>query len=356
MKFFRKNKYGKVLSIDVGSSTIKFLVTEGRYPETLKILDYRLVHIDAKEKNVSTEELQEIIKHTYQSLDYKPSEARTLMQPQQEVVRVVELPDVDDDELKKAAGYQLNRYVPFSRGEAVYDCNPIAGAAVVNGMRKCVLVAVRRNYVEQHCKLFETANVDPVIIDVESIAVMNAYIAAVSAFDKSHEIPDDEQIVALVHIGASHTGLSVMRGEMPIASRSINIGADNIIQQVKEILNIKPVVVIEKLSDEKFENDDVNHIINDFVNRICKELRASLMYCKREFDADVKRLYVTGGAAVNKTIINKINEIIGLQVYPFNPFENIDLSAFGERKNDFIKNTPAFVPLFALAVRESLEE
>ena len=355
MKFFKKKKYGKVLSIDIGSSAIKFIVTEGKYPETLKILDYRLVYIEAKEKTTSQEELQEIIKHTYQSLDYKPNEVRTLMKPQQEVVRVVELPDVDDDELKKAAGYQLNRYVPFSRGEAVYDCTPIAGSAIVNGMKKCVLVAVRRNYVEQHCKLFETANITPVIIDVESVAVMNAYITAAKVFDEKNKIPNEDPNVAVVHIGASHTGLSVLRNETPIASRAINIGADSIVAQVKNILNIKPVIAIDKLSDEKFEDSNLGNIINDFVNRICKELRASLAYCKREFDVDVQRLYVTGGAAVNKAIIKKINETIGLPVYTFNPFENIDLSSLGEGSSDFIKNSPAFVPLFALAVRESFE-
>ena len=355
MKFFKKKKYGKVLSIDIGSSTIKFIVSEGKYPETLKILDYRLVYIDAKEKTTSQEELQEIIKHTYQSLNYKPSDVKTLMKPQQEVVRVVELPDVDDDELKKAAGYQLNRYVPFSRGEAVYDCTPIAGSSVVNGMKKCVLVAVRRNCVEQHCKLFETANIAPVIIDVESVAVMNAYISAATAFDEKNKIPNENRNVALVHIGASHTGLSVLRDEAPVASRAINIGADSIVSQVKDILNVKPVVAIDKLSDEKFENNDVDNVVNDFVIRISKELKASLAYCKREFDVDAQRLYVTGGAAINKTIIKKINENIGLPVYMFNPFENINLQTLGEGAKDFIKNAPAFVPLFALAVRESFE-
>ena len=355
MKFFKKKKYGKVLSVDIGSSTIKFLVTEGRYPDTLKVLDYRLVNIDTEKKVVSQEELQEIIKHTYHSLEFKPNEVRTLLKPQQEVVRMVDLPDVDDDELKKAAGYQLNRYVPFGRGEAIYDCTPIEGISVVNGMRKCVLVAIKRGSVEQHYKFFETTNIVPVIIDVESVAVMNSYITAAAIFNEKNKVPVDNQNVALVHIGASHTGLSVMRGEIPIASRAINIGADNLVSQVKEILNVKPIVAVNKLADEKFENNDIHNITNDFVSRICKELKASLLYCKREFDVDAQRLYVSGGAAVNKLIRNKISEIIDLPAYLFNPFENIDLTALGERSNDFIKNTATFVPLFALAVRESSE-
>ena len=341
--------------VDVGSSTIKFLVTEGKYPHTFKVLDYRLVHIGTKEKTITLEELQEIIKNTYQSLECKMSEVRTLIKPQQEVVRVVKLPDVDDDELKKAAGYQLDRYVPFSREEAIYDCTPIAGASVVNGMKKCLLVAIRRGYVEQHYKLFEPSNITPVIIDVESVAVMNAYIAAVSAFNKNNDIPVDDQCVALIHIGASHTGLSMMNAETPVASRSINIGAESIISQVVKILNVEPVIAIDKLLNDQLENNEISNIVNEFVNRICKELKASLSFCKREFDVDVKRVYLTGGAATNKTIISKINEIIGLPAHKFNPFEKTDLSALGEGKNDFIKNAPAFVPLFALAVRESVE-
>ena len=355
MKFLKKKKYGKVLSVDIGNSTIKFLVTEGRYPDTLKVLDYRLVNIDTEKKTISQEELQEIIKHNFQSLDYKPNEVRTLLKPQQEVVRMVDLPDGDDDELKKAAGYQLNRYVPFGRGEAIYDCTPIEGVSVVNGMRKCVLVAIRRGSVEQHYKLFETANIIPVIIDVESVAVMNSYITASATFNKKNQIPVDNQNVALVHIGASHTGLSVMRGEIPVASRAINIGADNLVSQAKEILNVKSIVAIDKMADEQFENSDIHNITTDFVSRICKELNASLLYCKRELDVETQGLYITGGAAVNKLIRNTISEIIGLPVYLFNPFENIELSALGERSKDFIKNTAAFVPLFALAVRESSE-
>ena len=355
MKFFKKKKYGKVLSVDIGSSTIKFLITEGRYPDNLKVLDYRLVNIDTEKKTISQEELQEIIKHTFHSLDFKPNEIRTLLKPQQEVVRMVDLPDVDDDELKKAAGYQLNRYVPFGRGEAIYDCTPIKGVSVVNGMRKCVLVAIRRSSVEQHYKLFETTNIVPVIIDVESVAVMNSYIAAAAIFNEKYKVPVENQNVALVHIGASHTGLSVMSGERPVASRAINIGAENIVSQVKELLNVKAIVAVDKLADEQLVNNDIHNITNDFVTRICKELKASLLYCKREFDVEAQRLYITGGAAVNKLIRNKTSEIIGLPVYLFNPFENIDLSALGERSKDFIKNTAAFVPLFALAVRESSE-
>jgi len=338
--------------VDIGSSTIKFLLTEGKYPETTKVLDYRLVQIGSKEKTITLEELQEIVKSTYQSLNCKLNEARTLIKPQQEVVRVVDLPDVDDDELKKAAGYQLNRYVPFGRDEAVYDCSPILGTSIVNGMRKCVLVATRRSNVDQHYKLFETANLAPVIIDVESVAVMNAYITAGTIFNKKNEISDNNKEIALVHLGASHTGLAVIREKMPIASRAINVGAERMVSQVKEILNVDPIIAVNKLSDDKLENDDIKNIINNFVNRVCEELKASLSYCKREFDVNVQSLYVTGGAANNKIIIQKLNEIIGLPVHTFNPFDIINLSALGDGKNDFNKNAPAFAPLLALAVRD----
>ena len=45
MKWFTKHNNKKILSIDVGSSAVKFLVTEGVYPESFKVLDYRLVRI-----------------------------------------------------------------------------------------------------------------------------------------------------------------------------------------------------------------------------------------------------------------------------------------------------------------------
>ncbi len=354
MKFFKKKKYGKNLLVDVGSSTIKFLITEGKYPDALNVLDYRLVNIEAKDKAASQEELQEIIKHTYQSLNFKSNHANTLIRPQQEVVRVVELPDVDDEELKKAAGYQLNRYVPFGREEAIFDCFPIPGATVVNGMKKCVLVAMRRNLVESHCKIFEFANITPVVIDVEAVALMNAYIAAGARFNEQNNI-EEKQNIALVHLGSSHTGLSVLRDYSPVAARAINIGAESIVKRVKEYLNVEPLIAIDKLSDVNHNDEGVNSILNDFVTNVSIELKASLLYCKREFDVDVEEIYATGGAANNKNIIRELSDSVGLPVRCFNPFENVNLSPLGDAKEDFDKNALAFVPLFALAIRESLE-
>jgi len=356
MRLFGKNKHGKKLLIDVGKTTIKFLITEGKYPDTLKILDYRLVHISAKNTEASLEELQEIIKHTCQSLNFKSGTARTLIKPQQEVVRVVELPDIPVEELKKAAGYQLNRYVPFGRDEAIYDCYPIPGVSAVNGMIKCVLVAVRRTFVEQHCKLFEPSNIAPVVIDVEAVAIMNAYAAAGKVFNEKNEIPNDNQNIALVHLGASHTGLCVIRDNTPVASRSINIGAESVVNAVKEYLNVEPVIAIDKLSEEKNADDKVNDLIAEFVNSVCIELKASLAYCKREFDVDVKRIYLTGGASNNVKITQLLSDVINLSVHQFNPFRKIYLSGQVAANDDFQNNALSFVPLFALAVRESYEE
>jgi len=337
MAFYWKKKKRKNLSIDIGTSSIKILLTENSAQESLKILDYRYVQFATETKKIKNSELVEILKQTLKALDYDTENVRAILSTKQNVVRIIELPAGSNEEIKKTVSYQLGRHVPFSHENTVFDCAPLQDAISETGSQKCMLVATRRSEVEFANKLFEQAGIEPILLNTEPVSVINSFIAFKENFNEELKINAKENdCVALVHFGSSHTDLSILNGNIPIACRAIDFGY---VDKTKK-----------ETDDEAIANN--NSAIEKFISKTSSEITTLFKFCQRNFDLEVKHIYISGGLANNVSIPNYLKENTKIEVYKYNPFISTNFDIVDKRKEDFNTILSAFVPLAGLAARK----
>ncbi len=339
MAFFWKSKKKKILSVDVGTSFIKALLTEGPVQDSLKILDYRYVQLAAGAKKITPSELSVILKQAIKGFDFDNESVRAILSTKQNVVRIIELPAGSNEEIKKTVSFQLGRHVPFSHDNTVFDCAPLAEAPTGGGTQKCLLVAARRSEVQAIEHIYEEANIFPLLLNTEPVSVINSYIIFRDKFDEELEINTEKNdCVALVHFGSSHTDLSILSGNIPVACRAVDFGYGKKMWK-------------ETVGKGAEENKTEDSAVEEFIVKTTREINTLLKFCQRNFELDAVRIYVSGGPANHLSAADYLKEQSGLETYRFNPFISANLAALKERQENFAKIYSAFVPLASLAAR-----
>ncbi|NLF38655.1 pilus assembly protein PilM [bacterium] len=353
MALFFKRKKRRALSIDVGTASVKVLVSEGASPGEIEVLDYRLLQVGTAGKPLNAPELVSVLREMLSSLHVHISDTRATFSNRQVVVRVVEMPRTQRNEYKKAAEFQLNRYIPMNAEEAVFDCVPLPDAPCRDGWSKCVLAASRRTVVDQFTDSLRQAGLTPLLLDVEPVCVMNAFIATADEFDRDKGIARVESGgVGLVHIGATHTDLCVLQGRIPIACRVIECGAGDVVQELTVSKRVDYQAAQQLLREPGEEDAARNKAVEKVLARLANEIKTSLEYCAREFELKSERLYLTGGLADCPEAAGLVGSLTALPTFRFDPFVNARLGPLDTRVGDLRAMAASFVPVMGLAVRE----
>ena len=353
MSLFKRSGGEKVLSLDIGSDSIKLLASQGTYPGNISIFDYRLLHINTTGKGVNPAEIPAILKSVLPEIKMSVDCVRTIVSGQAAIVRVIEMPEMNKTELKQSVSYQLGRYIPMRPDDVQFDCTPMQDQNVRKGFQKCLLVVVRRTVIDELNKIINACGLSPLLIDVEPIAVTNCYLACSRDFDREQGIPhiEDSAGVCLLHMGANHTDMIIMRGKVPLVCRALETGTSGMFSTIAETLEISYVDAVDMMNEGKEHTEITGHAIHNFAETLVREIRTSLDYCSREYDLKTERMYITGAPAENVLLCQALTIAIDIPVYRFDPFVNIPLSALENRIGDFRSKAPAFAPVLGMAIR-----
>lgn len=136
------------------------------------------------------------------------------------IVRYLQLPQMPENELKKALQWEAEEYIPFRLDEVNIDSMVLGPSADDENRADVLLVSAKKDLVADHLSIIKGAGLNPTLVDVDSFAFLNCY-------EQNYDIQADE-CVALVNMGAQITGISMFQNGIPRFSRDIPIGGDTI--------------------------------------------------------------------------------------------------------------------------------
>src|SRR5262249_11809818 len=143
--------------IDLGSESIK-AVEVLREREKLKIVAFGKVDVPSAEARADA--LSDLLKHC----SFKSKRVATSVSGRSVIVRFLNMVDIPDENLKTAIRFEADRYIPFDLNEVVLDCHRIEDApGVAHNEMKLLLVAVKRDVVDEQLKLVSGAGLTPEI-------------------------------------------------------------------------------------------------------------------------------------------------------------------------------------------------
>lgn len=264
------------------------------------------------------------------------------------VIRYIDFPRMSEDDLKQSLKFEAQKYIPFPVNEVNLDSCILREDLSENKMLVLV-AAVRKEFVNQRLKLIQEAGIKVGIVDLDSLALVNAF-----KFNYAQEDNDTlkSKAVAILNIGASMSNLNILENGVPVLSRDIFIAGNNFSQKIRDALGIDFKSVEElSLHTDKERLDKVIAAADSGLAELAKELRISFDYYESQSASSVIKIFLSGGGLRFPGFKDMLANLLSIEVEQWDPLRQINIS--DNVDSDRLK---ALSGVFAVAVGAALRK
>lgn len=186
-----------------------------------------------------------------------------------------------------------------------------------NGKKEdLILVAVRRELVEEYFNIVRDAGLDPVIMDIDFFANYNA-------FEFNYGIPEEGSLV-LVNIGHTLTNLTFIIDGTYYTVRDVSSGAREIWNSLQSELRLSADDLTEMIKGDFPMEDDTPY--RDAISSAIDELKLGLdvafgYITNVTGGINVEQVYLSGGGALIQGLPDSLATKLGIPVEVMNPFK-----------------------------------
>jgi type IV pilus assembly protein PilM len=316
------------LGCDLGKATIVLL-------ETLRNNGSVTVnHFSKLSRPADDREIAPLIKKTLTEEGYQSQKVRIAVKGQGVVVRFVQFPKMQLDELKGALQYEAEKYIPFKYEEVVMDCQIIDPAVDTGGNMNVLLVAVKREDLYPLIGVYKDAGLDVELVDIDSLAFFNAV---------EFLYPDRfKSALGILDIGTDISTLGIMKEGKPQFIRDISYGCVDIQKRLKRKLGVSSEDLIKKLENIELLEEKIRQEMLDALTPLISELRVSLDYYLDQVQHSnaLENLYLCTEQAFYPIILDALNKNLGIAVGNLNLDGKVSLgpklSKEGIEKNEML--------------------
>jgi len=268
---------------------------------------------------------------------------------QKVIVRVVEMPYMVESELRSAIQYQINEYIPIPVEEAIIDIQIISEHenSQQERMMDVLVVAARKEMVENTVAALEKAGLKPVIVDVSSLAFARA-LAENTPERVLQEEDEHKTAIAMVNISSNLTDIVVIEDEIPRFTRASSMGGrvftDALVEQLgmtfDEAEDMKKRIGLpasandgsdvndSDISDVVQYKDAVQNVLEQEMIRFVAEIRRSLDYylVQATRAKSIDKIIISGGGAKLKNLLQYLKDNFQIEVELGQPLHSVQLS------------------------------
>jgi type IV pilus assembly protein PilM len=335
-----------IIGLDIGTSSIK-LTEIKKDKEEIQLVKARLIELTPRDRLNTAEAISRILK--LEKIHF--AEAIISVSGSSIFSRFVKLPKLTEQKLSQIVKYEAQQQIPFPLEEVVWDYRRLKSRHKESGQIDILLVAVKKDIVEELVQELYHSNLDIETIDVGPFALYNT-LWFNDGFDN----------VIILDIGAKTTNIIISR-EGIVWTRSLPIAGDDITKAIAEGLNVSFEVAEERkkkegivLAEEK-ENPSSNlsNFITSVLTDLLTEVSRSIGYYKSQFDgAPFSGMLLTGGTSKLKNIDKFFEKNLKLKTYTCDFFKKIKPKT-GLLKGDLSRYQHRLGTALGLALRAVIE-
>lgn len=341
VKINKKNLKNIQIGIDIGTYSVKSVAIshESQVP---RLENFSIKPVDGNPVKAITE--------AHAELGIPKKKAVFSVSGQGVIVRYIELPAMTDDELKGAARFEAEKVMPYNINEVELDALKIEN---LEGNRiRVVIVAVKKELIDSQIKILSEAGLEPVIIDVDSFAIANAFINTGIG---------NSDVCGLINIGFSKSSLHIVRGGKSYFSRDINIGGRQIISLIADDMSLSEKEAAQVMQDRLLQLNDISEDekkpiigpLSDILLNLIDEIRLSFdFYENCCYAGSVNKIYTSGGMATAEIVMDFLKEYMGKDVGRWDPLINLEVPE-GIMSKGLKTLTPQLVTAIGLGLRRT---
>lgn len=224
------------------------------------------------------------------------------------ICRYIRLPLMQVYELQDAIEMEWDKHITLKKDEVVWDYTLLDKVIAATEKYMFVLVvAVRKVFLEERLELLKIAGLEPGIINVDALALVNTFKFTSAAMDK--------RPVVILNLGEYFTNEVILKEGILLFSRDIQIGGHDITGIIADRLHLNwPEAEELKYNPEKSKSPEITNLIKSVLDNLVNELRLSLEYFKRELEDEIGLIYIFGGSAHLYQLDAFLNQSLGIPI------------------------------------------
>src|SRR4030066_868870 len=240
------------------------------------------------------------------------------------IVKKITLPAMSEDELAESKKWEAEQYIPFDINDVNVDFQILGSAQGAEGQPQInvVLVAVKKDKLNDYTALVTEAGLGPLGVDIDAFAIENMYGIN---YDAGHG-----EITALINIGASIMNINILKDGTVAFARDISIGGNRYTETIQKELGLSYEEAEKAKKGEAVEGvqaDDSQRVINTVSAELASEITRSFDFFRTtSAHENIDKILLSGGCSMLNGIAPFLSDKLGIGVELANPFKNIKIN------------------------------
>lgn len=331
------------IALDIGSTYIKLVQIKGS-ERNHHLVKFGIVplppEVIVEGAVMDAGRVVDAIKELLAAHKVKTKEAVISVSGSSVIIKRISVSDMSDEELSESIKWEAEQYIPFSIDDVNIDFQKL-GPGAMEGQADVLLVAVKKDKINDYLNLAKEAGLEPVVMDVDAFALGNMY-------ELNYEA--EAGTTALLNIGASVMNINILKDGMSTFTRDVTVGGNRYTEALQKDFGISYEDAERVKRGEDMDGVDKQQaagIISAVTEDVVTEIQRSFEFYRSTAGSEkVTRVLVSGGCARIGNFLSLLSERLEVPAEVAQPFKNI--------KVDPKRFNPAFMeeagPMAAVAV------
>jgi type IV pilus assembly protein PilM len=231
------------------------------------------------------------------------------------IIKKISMDRLGEAQAREVIRWEAEQHVPFDMENVELDFQILDPEG--DGLQMTVLlVAAKRDLVENKIALLNEVGLQPAIIDVDAFALHNAF---------EINYPDAMSgVVGLVNIGHEMTNINILEEGIPVLTRDLPVGT----RRFREDMQRERGLSAEE-ADQLLQGFEPNEVLAPFLETRGEELAvgieraAAFLQSASRSAGGISRIYTTGGGGRIPGLNRVLAERLRLPVELANPLEKL---------------------------------
>jgi len=334
------------IGLDIGSGFVKVVEVDhsGDQPEVVRVAMRPLLPDAIVEGEIMDYGLvSDTVRGLFQEIGVKNAEVVTAIGGHDVIIKKIEMDRMKESDAREVIRWEAEQHVPFDIKSVELDFQ-ILNPHEEGLQMEVLLVAAKRELVDNKVGLLQDAGINPIVIDVDAFALHNAF---------EHNHPEAmEGIIALVNVGHETTNVNILENGVPILTRDIPFGS----RRIREDLQRERGLTAEQAEDvvqARETVDDLDRFVDSSADEIAVGIeRASAFLMTRDDGETLGRIFLSGGGARVPGMVESLGRRMNVETHLVNPFERVPVRADAAGTISIDEAAPMLLLPLGLALRQ----
>jgi len=337
-----------VVGLDIGSATVKLVELKERKGD-----QYQLVRIGVEPLSpeaivdgsiMDSSLVVDAIQKLNDQTGVKSGNFATSVSGHSVIIKKIELPAMEPDELAESIQWEAEQHIPFDINDVRLDyvtLNADEDVGVKETM-EVLLVAVKREKVNDYVSVISQSGKSPVVVDVDAFAIQNAY-------ELNYDL-DPLKNVALINMGAGVTNINVVARGESVFWRDLSFGGNQFTEALQREFNLsfdQAELLKRGESVGSHTAADARKVLDAVSGEMANEVQKTFdFFAATSAEGPVDELVLSGGCSLTPNLQEVLRERFGVPTELLNPFRKVLF-----KDSDFNREwLESIAPMLAVAV------